>query len=118
MLMTRLGSILLGLGTMLTAPAVTYAQRGLPPKKSTRNVLITKYPQHLDFLPKMVRLLKVPDGWTIKVAASGLGRPRMMYSNKPGELYVTRRDGGDVLLLKDTNGDHVFDDVKIVAAEF
>ncbi len=95
-----------------------YAQRGLPPKKKTRSTLVTKYPQHLDFLPDMVKLLKVPDGWEVKVAASGLGRPRMMYSQREGELYITRRDAGDVLLLKDTDNDSVFDDVKTIVYPF
>jgi glucose/arabinose dehydrogenase len=86
-----------------------YAQRGLPPKKKTRSTLVTKYAQHLDFLPDMVKLLKVPEGWEVKVAASGLGRPRMMYTGAKGQLYITRRDAGDVLMLTDENGDNVFD---------
>ncbi|MGN6416257.1 MAG: PQQ-dependent sugar dehydrogenase [Pseudobacter sp.] len=94
------------------------AQRGLPPKKKTRSTLVTKYPQHLDFLPDMVKLLKVPDGWEVKVAASGLGRPRMMYTGPQGQIYVTRRDAGDVLMLKDDNGDHVFDQLKTVLYPF
>lgn len=94
------------------------AQRGLPPKHKTRSTLVTKYPQHLDFLPQLVKLLKVPDGWQVNVAASGLGRPRMLYLGQHGELYVTRRDGGDVLMLKDNDGDNKFDDLVTVAADF
>lgn len=90
----------------------------MPPKAKTRSVLVTKYPQHLDFLPQMVKLLKVPEGWKVSIAASGLGRPRMLYSGKNGELYVTRRDGGDVLMLKDNDGDNKFDELVTVAADF
>ncbi|MBD3583063.1 PQQ-dependent sugar dehydrogenase [Flavobacterium selenitireducens] len=94
------------------------AQRGFPPKEVTSSKSVTKYPEHLDFLPEMVKLLKVPEGWTVKVAASGLGKPRMLYNGPNGEMYITRRDAGDVLMLKDTDGDNVFDDTKTIVAEF
>jgi glucose/arabinose dehydrogenase len=94
------------------------AQRGLPPGKATRSPMVTKYAQHLDFLPEMVNLLDVPDGWKVSVAASGLGKPRMLYPAPGGLLYVTRRDGGDVLLLMDKDNDLVFEDLTTVAADF
>lgn len=95
-----------------------YSQRGIPPKEVTKTTHTTKYAEHVDFLPEMVNKLKVPDGWKVSVAASGLGKPRMLYANADGSLYVTRRDAGDVLLLKDTNGDQIFDDIRTVVAEF
>lgn len=94
------------------------AQRGIPPKDVVTITHTTNYPEHLDFLPEMVSLLKVPEGWTVSVAASGLGKPRMLYYTSSGNMYITRRDTGDVLLLKDTNNDGVFDDIKTVVAEF
>lgn len=95
-----------------------YAQRGLPPKQGTENAMVTNYPQHLDFLPEMINLLKVPRGWEVKVAASGLGKPRMLFIGSNGELYTTRRDGGDVLKLTDSNGDGKFEEVKTVLYDF
>ena len=95
-----------------------FAQRGIPPKEVTTTTHTTKYAEHLDFLPEMVKLLKVPEGWNVSVAASGLGKPRMLYLGPNGELYITRRDAGDVLLLKDTNGDNKFEAVTTVVAEF
>ena len=106
------------LGWLLLTTVQVYAQRGLPPKQKTRSVLITKYPQHLDFLPEMVKLLKVPKGWEVSVAASGLGKARMLYNAPNGGLYVTRRDAGDVLLLKDNDGDNKFDDLVTVLYDF
>ena len=97
---------------------ITVAQRGMPPKTGTKSTNITNYPQHLDFLPEMANLLKVPDGWEVKVAASGLGKPRMLYTGQNGQLYITRRDGGDVLMLKDIDGDNKFDEVKTVLSDF
>ncbi|WP_228376688.1 hypothetical protein [Chryseobacterium formosense] len=94
------------------------AQRGIPPKDVVTITHTTNYPEHLDFIPEMVNLLKVPEGWKVSVAASGLGKPRMLYYTSSGNMYITRRDTGDVLLLKDTNNDGVFDDIKTVVAEF
>jgi glucose/arabinose dehydrogenase len=95
-----------------------FAQRGLPPREKTRSTLVTKYAQHLDFLPPMVKLLNVPAGWEVSIAAYGLGRPRMLYSAPNGKLYITRRDGGDVLMLTDADGDNKFEDLVTVAADF
>lgn len=103
---------------LLLSAGIASAQRGLPPREKTRSVSVTKYPQHLDFLPEMVKLLRVPDGWEVSVAAYGLGRPRMMYNGPNGELYVTRRDAGDVLMLKDNDGDLKFEELTTVAADF
>ncbi|MBF0695585.1 MAG: PQQ-dependent sugar dehydrogenase [Flavobacterium sp.] len=96
----------------------TFAQRGIPPKEVTNIKHTTKYPEHLDFLPEMAKLLKVPDGWTVDIAASGLGKPRMLLLGPNGQMYITRRDAGDVLMLRDNNGDSKFDDIKTVVAEF
>ncbi|MCY0977319.1 PQQ-dependent sugar dehydrogenase [Chryseobacterium wangxinyae] len=93
------------------------AQRGIPPGDITKVKHVTNYPEHLDFLPEMVNLLKVPAGWEVEIAASGLGKPRMLYHTANG-MYVTRRDTGDVLLLQDKNRDGKFEDAKTVVAEF
>lgn len=107
---------LLVLSFLLFGPA--QAQRGVPPRHVERTKLVAKWAQHLDFLNPMVKLLDVPEGWEIQVAASGLGKVRMMQPMPNGMLYVTRRDGMDVLLLKDNDGDSKFDDVKTVEYQF
>jgi glucose/arabinose dehydrogenase len=98
--------------------AALFAQKGLPPSQDTKSTQVTNYPTMMEFSPSLVNDLKVPSGWKVSVAASGLGKPRMMYTGPNGELYVTRRDAGDVLLLKDTNKDNKFDELSTVVAEF
>jgi glucose/arabinose dehydrogenase len=110
--------ILLQTLCLLAACGTASAQRGLPPKQGTKATNVTNYPQHLDFLPDMVNLLQVPEGWKVEAAAVGLGKPRMLYPAPNGQLYVTRRDGGDVLMLTDKNGDDKFDEVKTVLYDF
>lgn len=103
--------------SLFTAGSI-FAQKGIPPLQQTTSTQVTNYPTNLDFSPALVSELKVPAGWKVSVAASGLGKPRMMYNNPDGSLYVTRRDAGDVLLLKDTNKDNKFDELSTVVAEF
>ena len=95
-----------------------FAQKGLPAKAIVNINHTTNYAQAVDFKPSMVNMLKVPAGWKVTVAASGLGKPRMMYMGSQGQLYVTRRDQGDVLMLKDNDGDNKFDEMVSVVADF
>jgi len=106
------------LSLAITPAMGVQAQRGLPPKEVTRSMSVTKYAQVLEFKPEMVKLLKVPAGWQVTLAASGLGKPRMLYTSPAGNTYVTRRDGGDVLLLEDKNKDGKFDNLITVVSEF
>ncbi|MEJ5961923.1 PQQ-dependent sugar dehydrogenase [Pedobacter immunditicola] len=98
--------------------SIAFAQLGLPPKAKTGTVSYTNYPRHVDFLPSLVKYLKVPKGWEVRVAASGLGKPRMLYPGLSGRLYITRRDAGDVLMLTDKDGDHKFEDLVTVISDF
>jgi glucose/arabinose dehydrogenase len=84
-------------------------QKPLKPKSSTNN------PQTITFRPSMLSLLKVPAGWTVNIAATGLGHPRMLYADASGHVYATRRDKGDVIMLTDKNNDGKFDQQSIVA---
>lgn len=110
--------LFLATAAVVLSGGAAFAQRGIPPKEVVTTSHTTKYPEHVDFLPEMVKLLKAPDGWEVSVAASGLGKPRMLHQGANGDLYITRRDAGDVLLLQDTNGDMKFEEVKTVVAEF
>jgi len=94
------------------------AQRGIPPNDVTKSTNITRYAQVLDFKPEMLKLLKTPPGWQVTLAASGLGKPRMLYTSPQGNVYVTRRDGGDVLMLQDKDGDNKFENLVTVLSEF
>ncbi|MDT0675414.1 PQQ-dependent sugar dehydrogenase [Autumnicola musiva] len=48
--------------------------------------------------------LEMPEGFKIQKFAENLEKPRMMAVSESGDVYVTRRQG-DVVLLKDENGD-------------
>lgn len=114
----RLLYSLLSFASVYTASFSAFAQKGIPPAEQTNADVNTNYPQHEDFKPSLVNRLKVPPDFKVFAAATGLGKPRMMAVNSDGTLYVTRRDAGDVLMLKDTNGDGKFDELRTVVAQF
>ncbi len=59
--------------------------------------------------------LSVPEGFTIGVFARDLVNPRMLAFSPDGALYATRRSVGDVVMLKDSDGDGRADAVETVA---
>lgn len=95
-----------------------YAQKGLPSKQPYTATVNAVYPQHEDFKESMLSRIVVPPGFKVSVAATGLGKPRIMVLREDGSMYVTRRDVGDVLLLSDKDGDGRFDDLKTVWTKF
>ncbi|MFP4106875.1 MAG: PQQ-dependent sugar dehydrogenase [Phycisphaerae bacterium] len=56
--------------------------------------------------------LKLPDGFKISLFATGLGRPRMLLTLDDGTILVSRRRPGDVLAVKDTDGDGKADKIE------
>ncbi|QRR00316.1 PQQ-dependent sugar dehydrogenase [Dyadobacter sandarakinus] len=62
-----------------------------------------------------VAKLKVPAGFTITKFAEGVGKPRILAVNANGNVYVSDREAGIVVMLSDKNGDGVAEDKKTVA---
>ncbi|GAA4321828.1 sorbosone dehydrogenase family protein [Mucilaginibacter gynuensis] len=96
----------------------SYAQKGLPAETPTTVSVSTFYPKHEDFKESLLSRIKVPAGFKAGVAATGLGKPRMMAISDDGGIYVTRRDVGDILLLVDNDGDGRFEKLTTVWAKF
>lgn len=59
--------------------------------------------------------IRVPRGFEVNVFASDLINPRMMAVAQNGDIYVTRRSVGDVIMLRDTDGDGKADEQRVVA---
>ncbi|WP_407297046.1 YbhB/YbcL family Raf kinase inhibitor-like protein [Stutzerimonas zhaodongensis] len=62
-----------------------------------------------------VSQLDVPPGFEVQIFAEDLVNPRMLAVHDSGTVYVTRRKLGDVLMLRDTDGDGRADERRIVA---
>lgn len=68
--------------------------------------------------PTAERLAQImaPSGFTVQPFASGLGNARIIAVSDKGFVYVTRREEGDVVLLKDEDGDGKADGAPVVVA--
>ncbi|MGB3545996.1 MAG: PQQ-dependent sugar dehydrogenase [Saprospiraceae bacterium] len=62
-------------------------------------------PAHVPATDAHVASLRKPDGFTLVKFAEDLGNPRMMAVRDDGTVYVARPKQGDVLMLRDRDGD-------------
>lgn len=62
-----------------------------------------------------VQQLKVPSGFTVAKFAEGVGKPRILLVSPAGNVYVSDRETGVVMMLKDANNDGVAEARQIVA---
>jgi Raf kinase inhibitor-like YbhB/YbcL family protein len=69
-------------------------------------------PEQLEPTPSRVEQLHVPDGFSATVFARNLGHPRELAVSDDGTVYATRRDAGDILALRDADGDGRADQVR------
>ena len=67
-------------------------------------------------LPGDTAALRVPDGFTVSRFAERLGNLRMLAVAPNGDIYATRRSSGDVILLRDADGDGKADGDPVVVA--
>jgi glucose/arabinose dehydrogenase len=70
--------------------------------------------KHADVTPERIKGLKVPPGFKVSVFAEGTGHPRMMEVMPDGTVYVTDRNDGKLLMLKDNNKDGKADVNKVL----
>ncbi|WP_244610389.1 YbhB/YbcL family Raf kinase inhibitor-like protein [Microvirga pakistanensis] len=61
-------------------------------------------------------MLKLPQGFSVSVFADNLINPRWIAVGEDGTVYASRRNIGDILMLRDENGDGKADVVKTVAS--
>lgn len=72
-------------------------------------------PAQVDVTPARINQLKLPDGFSISVFASGLNKPRMLEVTPEGFVYATDREKGIVTLLIDNDNDGKANIIKVVA---
>lgn len=73
------------------------------------------YPALAPATAENMKNLKVPAGFTVTKFAENLGKPRILVVNSNGVVYVSDRDKGLVMMLKDSNGDGTADGKQTVA---
>jgi glucose/arabinose dehydrogenase len=104
----------LALASSLLAMPALHAQlpSGDGPVATTVTVL---EPSPIKFHDGLLSWLRVPPGFRISVFAKDLQNVRWLLPMPNGDLYASRREQGDVLLLRDSNGDGVADERRVVA---
>ena len=73
-------------------------------------------PDKVAATPERIAALKAPAGFRVSVFAAGLGNARIVAVAPDGTVYVSRREEGDVLMLKDADGDGRADGPPVVVA--
>ncbi len=109
-----LAGLLLAAGPALAQPVSERLQN--PEAASVEVVGHVVEPRPLDPTPERLAGLRLPDGFEIGVFAEGLVNPRMIAVAGDGTVYVTRRSVGDVVMLRDTDGDGRADGPPVVVA--
>jgi glucose/arabinose dehydrogenase len=123
------GTLTVLAGTAIFAAAPAAAQnRPLPassatpwqlPDPKSANVEIVGHvlePKQLEPTDERLARLDLPDGFEIGMFARDLINPRMMAVADDGTIYVTRRAVGDVVMLRDEDGDGKADTKQTVAS--
>ncbi|MDX6804528.1 YbhB/YbcL family Raf kinase inhibitor-like protein [Terrihabitans rhizophilus] len=81
------------------------------------NVQITGHilePRKVEATDEKVQGLKVPQGFKVQVFARETVNPRILAVGPKGQVYASRRNVGDIIMLRDTNGDGQADETKVV----
>ncbi|MDM0032260.1 PQQ-dependent sugar dehydrogenase [Variovorax sp. J22P271] len=88
----------------------------LPPGDGPNPVsTVALEPTPVKFDEALLARLQLPPGFKVNVFAKNLQHARWMNVGPNGDIYLSRPKQGDVLLLRDGNGDGVADFQKIVA---
>lgn len=111
------------LSPLSTALAVALSLACVGPANAQQNdgtdvstVANTFKPAKVDASEARIAALSVPKGFSIRPFATGLKNSRILAVAPDGTVYVSRRDQGDVLMLKDADGDGVADGEPVAVA--
>src|SRR4051794_23013081 len=97
----------LALAALFVCAAVgALAHAGNSPEHSADVTITGHIFQPAELPPPPLSQLHVPDGFTIERYAENLGNPRILAVSQAGNIYVTRRETGDVMLIRDDGHGH------------
>lgn len=98
--MRAIKPVALGAATLITVATVAHAQQRPEPRVVSSRVY-TNAPAKVEWDESVIERLHVPAGFRVSVFARDLGTARMLAVGDDGTVYVTRRDSGDVIALRD-----------------
>jgi Raf kinase inhibitor-like YbhB/YbcL family protein len=110
---SKIGSVLVV--TLVLVATTQIALQGQSRNATTENVNGHVYePAKMEPTDERINQLKLPDGFHISKFAA-LSNPRMMAVADDGTIYVTQREPGTLVCLRDTDNDGIADVQKVVA---
>ena len=98
--------------TAFTVPALAQQGDGTETRFETSVFKPAKIPP----TEELVAALKAPEGFKVSVFARELKNTRVIAVAPDGTVYLSRRDQGDVLMLRDTTGDGAADGTPVTVA--
>jgi Raf kinase inhibitor-like YbhB/YbcL family protein len=98
-----LSTSLLIAGAALAVAIPAHSQQGDGTRVAIAAAIVK--PDKVAATPERIAALKVPPGFKITAFATGLKNIRIIAVAPDGTIYVSRRDQGDVLMLRDGDGD-------------
>jgi len=96
-------TVLSSLIAALAWPGPGYAQQGDGTRVAIASAIVK--PDKVEATPARIAGIKAPPGFRVDVFAKDLKNIRIIAVAPDGTIYVSRRDQGDVLMLKDADGD-------------
>lgn len=103
------------LALLLSSPATrTIAQEQKQTKTAEVQGFVTA-PGKREFSEALMRQLKAPAGFSVNVFAQPKGNARMMWTGEDGSIYLTRQEEGDVMILRDRDGDGRAEEMRSIA---
>jgi Raf kinase inhibitor-like YbhB/YbcL family protein len=93
----------LGTALLCLTAAGAWAQQGDGTRFSSENNIFK--PDKVEPSAQRIAAIKAPPGFTVTPFATNLKNARIIAVAPNGNVYLSRRDQGDVLLLRDANGD-------------
>lgn len=107
--MPRRNSLLMISTAVIVAPSVLMAQpqgsAGQYSDVTVTGAILEPAPRKAGDDAALLAGLQAPEGATVNVFAKDLVNPRMLAVSGDGTLYATRRTVGDVIMLRDGDGD-------------
>ncbi|MDR7048619.1 Raf kinase inhibitor-like YbhB/YbcL family protein [Duganella sp. 3397] len=91
-----------------------FAQQGDGTRVAIATAIVK--PDKVEATPARIAAVKAPAGFSVSAFATGLKNIRIIAVAPDGTVYVSRRDQGDVLMLKDANGDGRADGAPVTVA--
>lgn len=111
---------ILAASAVLLMAAPVRAQGAAQASDTVRHAMVEGHllqPRQLPYDRTTVAALRAPAGFRVTAFADHLaGSPRMLAVGADGTVYVTRRDSGDVVALRDRDGDGVAEERRTVVA--